>query len=170
MSYKSSHQENPVGPESPAFVFPFSKVQVLVALLLVAIGLTAWKQYEANTVAPRTAVRWEPFSIEVLERATHRRLDILVVFDPTDPQELQSLNEQLTRPEFQKAVYLSRPRTLRIGSTMSLDESSATWLDEHSDKLTPGNFLWLPKGDVENFRVLNGSEIDKVIQCLSSAD
>lgn len=170
MSYKSSPQENPVGPESPAFTFPFSKVQVLVALLLVAIGLTAWKLYEAKYIAPGTTVRWQPFSLEALTSAAHRRIDVLIVLDPNPPEELQSLNEQLTNSEFQKAVYLTRPRTFRIESMTSLDESSVAWLEEQSDKVSPGNLIWLPQGDVHNYRVFSASEIDQVIQCLTSAD
>lgn len=168
MSYKSSSQENPVGPDSPAFNFPFSMGQVLVALLLLAIGLTIWKQYEAKYIAPRTTIRWSPFSIEALKHAARRHIDVLVVLDPSDASELLKMNERLADPEFQKAVFLARPLLQRIDSFTSLDEASAKWIDSNWPDVVPGKLLWIPGGDLLNYKMFNNNEIGEVLQSLTS--
>jgi hypothetical protein len=137
MSYKSKMDENPVGPESPTFVFPFSRGQVLAGLLVLAVGLTAWKQYQEHFIAPRTAVAWQPFSLEQVATAERRHVDMLILIEAAGESSLAAeLDALITCPAFQKACFLARPAALRVTSVAELGDESRRWLLDQLGKST----------------------------------
>lgn len=167
--------ENPLGPESPTVSFAFRQWHVLVALLVVAIGLTAWKQYEYHYLAPNRPVTWQPFSVEQAERALRSGRDVILVVS-SPPDQKNSDEARHDDPEFRRAVYLSGAVTMQIESVESIEQDHPGWLSERLLELPQSGFL-VCQPDTDNprdpetaFRITPAATTTDVVRLLDSTD
>jgi hypothetical protein len=148
MISRRDQHENPVGPAEPGFRFPFSHWQVVVALLVVAALLSAWKAYEARFVAPHAPLDWQPFSLHSVQQATRQSRDVLVWIHPPNgdpsPQPFAAAKE----PDFRAAVYQSGAMLLRVDRPGQLDREARAWLDRVAPAAaSEGGLLQLHRGN-----------------------
>jgi hypothetical protein len=145
MSYKNKRPENPVGPDAATFEFRYSLWQVLAALLVVAIVLTAWKVYEARFIAPNIPVAWQAFSEKSFDQARRQGRDVLLQVVPVERELAVRQIGVTSRPEFQRAVFLASPVALQIDLNEELDEGTRNWLPINVPAIAAGGMAFFPQ-------------------------
>lgn len=175
MTESKRDNENPLGPESPTVSFAFRQWHVLVTLVVVATGLTAWKQYEYHYLAPNRPVAWQPFSVEQAERAFRSRRPVILAL-PRQTDQTNSEVSQHDDSEFRRAVYLSRALTMQIESVEAIERDHPGWLSERLPELPQSGFL-VCQPDTENprnpdtaFRITPAATTTDVVRLLDSND
>lgn len=168
MISQNPYSENPTGPESPSWEFPFSRGQVVLGLLLIAAGLTLWKQYELRFVAPATVVRWEDPSAGQLDTMLRNRRSLLVWLVPDDPDQARRQARILATPDVQRAVYYRKPWAVRIPVNALRPQMLPV---EVPDFRTRGGALMrIDVGRPPRLRMLGGQQIEvaAVVQLVDS--
>ncbi len=172
MISQSRDSENPVGPETPSFEFSWSLWQVLPGLLVIAVGLTIWKWYEARFVAPGVPVAWQEFELDLVRQARRQYRDVLISVGPGLPARVAQQSAATSSPEFRQAVYLRRPVALRIKAVGGLPDDAQSWLRKTLPGLKDGGLAWLPQGDERQRRCLAAGDLttETAVALLEDAD
>ncbi len=176
MSYTTDQPENPVGPPGPSPLLKIPRWQVLIALLVLAILVSAFKFYEQHYIAPFRPVQWQAFSIDRFIVAQRRQRSILIMLEPAQEETRNQLHQATRTAAVQKQIYLERihPLSIGVGAALDSDDDMLRSIAEHmvqrDSRESAGGFIYVAANRKQPPRFLEAAHAtsDNLIKLMDS--